>query len=660
MGDTLSGALDDARRLGFVGRATELAAFGAALDGHAPARVLFVHGPGGIGKSTLLDEMRRRAVARGRPVVSLDGRDVAGSIPAVAAAVASVADDPGPVLLVDTYELLTPLDRWFRRELLPSLPAGAVAVLAGREPPDSAWSADAGWRRLLRACALAPLDAAESADLVGRFGAPAAACARLAELGRGHPLALVLLAEAAAQGRAPGRLDERPDLVAELCHVLVRDVPDPAHRTGLATCAHAHRTTEDLLVETVGERAPEVWAWLASRSFVRHSDTGLHLHDLMRDLVDTEFAQRNPQAYGALHRTIRAHATRRLRSGRTTTPFRDATELFLLPRHPPLAAEFRQLRDEGVLPVEPGRAADHAEVAALVTQDRGAREGTLAAGWLAAQPECLYVARSDVGIEGWALQVRVPDPAGPDDPVVAAALAAAERQSPLRPGETAKIARCVGARAGPRSAANMVLVGSVTSIIEWLTKQDAWRMVTAPDEPFWRPFMEYLGLTLLGHAGDATVYGWDRRRLSLLDFMRLTAGRELTGETGPPPPEMLKPPPLSQPAFADAVRAALRDLHRPDRLGASPLAGSTLGSGVREHLMAAIARVAEEPKGAPLHRVLDRTFLRPALSQEAAAEVLGLPFSTYRRHLGRAVERVVELLWAVETGQEVSTVRPGG
>ena len=252
--------------------------------------------------------------------------------------------------------------------------------------------------------------------------------------------------------------------------MLVRDVPDPAHRTGLATCAHAHRTTEDLLAETVGERAPEVWAWLASRSFVRHSGTGLHLHDLMRDLVDTEFAQRNPQAYGALHRTIRAHATRRLRSGRTTTPFRDATELFLLPRHPPLAAEFRQLRDEGVLPVEPGRAADHAEVAALVTHDRGAREGTLAAGWLAAQPECLYVARSDVGIEGWALQVRVPDPAGPDDPVVAAALAAAERQSPLRPGETAKIARCVGARAGPRSAANMVLVGSVTSIIEWLTQ----------------------------------------------------------------------------------------------------------------------------------------------------------------------------------------------
>jgi hypothetical protein len=574
----------------------------------------------------------------------------------VSAAVATVADDPGPVLLVDSYELLTPLDRWFRTELLPSLPADAVAVLAGREPPNPAWSADAGWRRLLRTCELTAMDAAESADLLGRFGAPSSACARLAELGRGHPLALVLLAEAAAQGRAPVRLDERPDLVAELCHVLVRDVPDAAHRTGLATCAHAFRTTEDLLAETVGERAPEVWAWLASQSFVRRSGAGLHLHDLMRDLVDTEFAQRNPQAYAALHRTIRYHATRRLRSGRTTTPFRDATELFLLPRHPPLAAAFRLLRDEGVLPVGPGRVADHAEVVELVAQDRGAREGALATQWLAAQPECLYVARSDVGIEGWALQVCVPDPAGPADPVMAAALAAAERHGPLRPGEKAKVARFVGARPGPRRDANMVLVGSVTSIVEWLTKQAAWRVVTAPDEPFWRPFMEYLGLTLLDRTGDVIVYGWDRRRLSLLDFMRLTARRELTGEAGPPPPEMLKPPPLSRAVFAEAVRVALRDLHRPDRLGASPLAGSALGPDVRRHLVAAIARVGEEPKGAPLRRVLDRTYLRPAPSQEAAAEVLGLPFSTYRRHLGRAVERVVDQLWAVETGQEVSSV----
>ena len=32
-------------------------------------------------------------------------------------------------------------------------------------------------------------------------------------------------------------------------------------------------------------------------------------------------------------------------------------------------------------------------------------------------------------------------------------------------------------------------------------------------------------------------------------------------------------------------------------------------------------------------------------TQEAAAERLGLPFTTYRRHLGAGIERVCEELW---------------
>ena len=56
----------------------------------------------------------------------------------------------------------------------------------------------------------------------------------------------------------------------------------------------------------------------------------------------------------------------------------------------------------------------------------------------------------------------------------------------------------------------------------------------------------------------------------------------------------------------------------------------------------------------PLHRVLDRTFVHAAPNQEGAAEVLDLPFSTYRRHLAKAIERLTDLLWAVEIGE----VRP--
>jgi hypothetical protein len=98
------------------------------------------------------------------------------------------------------------------------------------------------------------------------------------------------------------------------------------------------------------------------------------------------------------------------------------------------------------------------------------------------------------------------------------------------------------------------------------------------------------------------------------------------------------------------VCAALRELNQPDRLATSPLAGSALGPGVRAALLAGIARLPEEPRGAPLRRVLDRTYVRPAPSQEAAAQVLDLPFSTYRRHRARAIDRLVDVLWAVEVG----------
>ncbi|MEV6495647.1 ATP-binding protein [Actinoplanes sp. NPDC051633] len=69
-----SDLLDEARRRSFVGRDRELAGFGDALAGRSSRRVLFVHGQGGIGKSSLLLEFHARARAAGREVALIDGR----------------------------------------------------------------------------------------------------------------------------------------------------------------------------------------------------------------------------------------------------------------------------------------------------------------------------------------------------------------------------------------------------------------------------------------------------------------------------------------------------------------------------------------------------------------------------------------------------------
>ncbi len=158
--------------------------------------------------------------------------------------------------------------------------------------------------------------------------------------------------------------------------------------------------------------------------------------------------------------------------------------------------------------------------------------------------------------------------------------------------------------------------------------------------------------------GEVTAYGLDMRRLPVLAWLDLMAGRELTGESGPPPRDLLRPPPLGRDAFADAVRQALGDLRRPDRLAANPLVGSRLvddpeptPEALRRTIDAGVAALRAERRGDVLEPVLRRTFVQPAPTQEAAAEVLGLPFSTYRRHLARGVDRLTDLLWAVEIGE---------
>ena len=62
----------------------------------------------------------------------------------------------------------------------------------------------------------------------------------------------------------------------------------------------------------------------------------------------------------------------------------------------------------------------------------------------------------------------------------------------------------------------------------------------------------------------------------------------------------------------------------------------------------AVATLAGDPRDAKLARALERTYVKPAPTQEAAAELLGLPFSTYRGHLTRGIERVADRLWQRE------------
>jgi hypothetical protein len=670
----LGDVLDEARRRTFVGRDDELTRFGEALSGSSPRRVFLVHGVGGIGKSTLLDEFRARAVAVGRPAVLLDGREMDPSPEAVRAALARAAAVPEPRLgelagltvLLDHYENLAPVDAWVRGELLPELPADGIAVLAGRDAPAPAWRRLPGWRELGAVLRLDCWSEAESAEFLSRSGVAPEDRPNLVQLSRGHPLALALLADAAAGGELPRELADAPDLVSTLLEGVVPSVPGETYATGLATCTVAWATTEDLLAEAVGSgAAPAIWDWLARQPYVTCGARGLVLHDLARDVLTAELERRSPDRMRRLHRLVHDRVVTEIRTG--TGPDREhaAQQLLYLHRHSPLTAAIWAVRSRGPAAVSTATREEHPQMLALVERLHGPANADFARRWLAEVPDAAQVVRQGGRVIAFAVGLLLPigSPLERQDPIVGTALAHVQRTAPARPGERIHVTRFIGgADAGERDP-YAVLVSSVAALTTWLTEPLAWAFAAPTDEEFWGPFFDYLAferLTEVPVDGRRHVlHGIDWRRLSPDRWMDLMNDRERTGTTGPPPADLLRPAPLGREHFAAAVRAALRDLHRDDRLASSPLLGTRLAdspvgcgpAALRDSLLRGVAAVGRRPRGAGLQRVLDRTFVRAAPTQEAAAEVLGLPFSTYRRHLATALDELVELLWAVEIGE---------
>jgi hypothetical protein len=203
-------------------------------------------------------------------------------------------------------------------------------------------------------------------------------------------------------------------------------------------------------------------------------------------------------------------------------------------------------------------------------------------------------------------------------------------------------------------------------VLDILTRERvAWSFVsTYTDAELWAPTMEYLDFWRAAGADfdvDGTryaVFAHDWRRTDVPEWLQLVAAREVGGPARPAAeqtPELV----LAQPEFASAVRAALRDLHVPERLGRNPLLCSPV---VRRHvrdghhpthalqelLGAAAEALPADRRSSGLREIVDRTFLRPTGTQEQVADGLHLSFSTYRRHRDRAVALIAEWMWQRE------------
>lgn len=308
--------------------------FRDALSRHGGAwRILNLHGPGGMGKSTLLDAFRRLAEETDALYLYFDMHDL-GVAPAdtivarLAAALAPLAPLPTtglagcidalhqvaltqPVALVfDTFEEAGELQRWLRESLLPPLPQRTVIVVAGRFPLTDAWRDYPAWCELIHAIALTGFDHAGVAAYLRlhQITEPALVDDIWRYTG-GQPLA-VSLATTLVKREGPRAIRDipaRPELLETLTQRWLREVPADDLRELAEAAATVRRFDQELLARLIGhEVSPQRFDQLTALSFVRRHAFGWALHDLVRAVLDRNLRTRSPSQ----HRRMRQEALR--------------------------------------------------------------------------------------------------------------------------------------------------------------------------------------------------------------------------------------------------------------------------------------------------------------------------------------------------------------
>jgi hypothetical protein len=678
-----------ASRRRLFGRERELGAFRQALAGRsAPFSVFHVHGLGGIGKSALLDACASQAAQAGVLAVRLDGRHIEPSPDGFLLAVREalrLGDTASPldrlrtesavVLTVDTYDALAPLDSWIRQTFVPQLPGRGVVVLAGRQPLSADWTADLTLGAITHVMALRNLSPEESRALLADRQVPPEQHDAVLRFTHGHPLALALVADVIAAGD-PGvsfSPESAPNVVRELLSRLMATAPTSRHRRALETCAQVRVTTEPLLAAAIDDGDPhELFEWLRGLSLMECSAEGLFPHDLAREVLDADFRWRDPDGYLDVHRRVWRYLRQKLMTTSGRVQQRVFFDKLYLHRASDTGSRFHDYATLGSVYAHPPVDRDRAAIVETVSRWEGRESARIAAHWLERQPEAFRVAR-DARDEmlGFVTSLVLPDVSSSEaavDPAVRGAWAFARRRGAPRPGEEMihhRFHMACDCYQQVSPYINMLAMRATFASIEH--RRLAWSFVVFSDADRWLPLIRYINFERAGEAaftvGDReyAVFAHDWRAEPFEMWWDQLCERSLSTEPlgeDAPAPRVSSIVVLSESEFASCVRQALRDFTRPAALGGNPLLRSRVmadadgnhgsAAALQALLRDAVDALKRSPRDGKFHRALVSTYLDPAMTQECAAERLGLPFSTYRYHLARGIERVVDRLWEME------------
>ena len=463
-----------------------------------------------------------------------------------------------------------------------------------------------------------------------------------------------------------------PDLVGTLLRRFVEIIPSGLHRRALEVCAIARVTTEGLLREVLAlEDAHEPFSWLRELSFTESGPEGVFPHDLARDALEADLRWRDADGYRRVFRAVRSHVNGRLQTARNDEQRRAIADAKYLFRRLPGVQSPLDWDVWGEHYPEPAAPSDREAILDLVLASEGEASAEIAARWWEQQPEGFFVVRGhDAAVGGFVTLLDLTRATTKEiaaDPGASAAWDYAQRRAPPRPTENVTQSRFIVDREvyqGPSPTLNAMPILTMQRYLA--TPNLAWDFLALAEPEQWD---DYFAAADLPRAAGADFWvGGRRYGLFAHDFRQVPIGsllervteRALVEDLAPSMPTVEAPLlVLSQPEFDDSVRQALRDLREPLLLERNPLLRTRLvrdragvaepSAATLEALLAdAVEALRQHPRDDKRWRAVERTYVHPAGTQERAAEALGLPFSTYRRHLTQGVDRVVAWMWEQE------------
>jgi hypothetical protein len=543
-----------------------------------------------------------------------------------------------------------------RRELLPSLPGETRLVTASRQRLPSKWRTAPGWTDLIEAIALGGLDPKDVREYLERNDVPAERHEDIVDFADGHPLSLVVAASAIR--RAPD-LELAPaagiDALEPVLQSIFENVSGPTQRDILAAAVLVRRLREPLLAYLLGRQsASDEMRWLATLPFMRGDDHGLYPHPVARRLILNELLSTDG---GRVERL-----TQRGQEYYASNTFARSTEETrrLLFDSQYLARIQRPINEWQVIehPFDVSRA-DGSQIdrCRRAVQEFEGESGKEAFDfWHARQAEGLRVVSDHHGDPAgfvFFLDLDCADPAiRSHDPIVEA-LCEQLDEPPNLADDVVRLCRFWGGfdRYQRGSPVRPQLFADIATHV--VMPSVAVGGAVHLDADYWRGrddnVLNELASVELPGGNDAVILGHDWREYDrsrwFRDKMHLFTGQVSKSQTAPPDIDI-----------EDAVRDALKNFHRGDALLDNPLSKTepvrrrcvdTGRPEAVEQAVRTLIRDACQSLGTggddAMHRdILERTYLCEQPEKQAAvAADMNMAYSTFRKHLSEATDRVV-------------------